>query len=417
MSYAIAASRELNNLIMFYIYSQLNRLRVTIPSSPYLHFHNRKKGVALYRWFRRILACNLTLLFRSSARMGISFTDISRHSAGVRLAVAAAAALCAFIPSAAQEGRNAYSFLSIPTSSRVYGLGGTNIAVIDDDISLAEQNPALLGPEIGRQAVFSYMHWIGSSNFAGVRYGQGAGEHGAWSVGLRYLGYGEMAGYDEFGQQTGAFSPSDFVAEGTYAHDFTYRLRGGISIKGIYSSYERYSAFALGADLGLNYYDEERDMSLSVSLKNMGGQLKRFADTYDHLPFDIQLGWMQGIGEGGFSLSVTAWNLTKWNLPYYEHTEDGVKETVLKSGFTKNLFRHLIFGVQYQPSDRFYLDLAYNYKTRSDMNSYSRNFLSGFSVGLGLKVRSFRLGVSYAMPHKSASTILLNLGLDISDLL
>lgn len=65
MSYAIAASRELNNLIMFYIYSQLNRLRVTIPSSPCLTFHNRKKGVALYRWFRRIPARNLTLLLNN----------------------------------------------------------------------------------------------------------------------------------------------------------------------------------------------------------------------------------------------------------------------------------------------------------------------------------------------------------------
>jgi len=327
-----------------------------------------------------------------------------------------AVSLCPPVVSA-QDGRNAYSFLTIPTSSHVFGLGGTNISLIDDDVTLVEQNPALLGPEMDKQVSFSYMHYMGSSNFAGVRYGSGAGEHAAWAVGLRYLNYGEMTGYDEFGQETGSFTPSDIVVEGNYAHDFTYRLRGGISIKGIYSDYERYSAFALAADLGLNYYDDERDMSLSVAFKNMGGQLKRFEDSYDRLPFDIQLGWMQGIGDAGFSLSVTVWNLTKWDLPYYKSTGEGEKEVKLNSNFTKNLFRHLIFGMQYQPSDTFYIDLAYNYKTRSDMSSYQRNFLSGFSVGGGLRVRAFRFGVAYAMPHKNASTIMLNLGLDLQSLL
>lgn len=317
----------------------------------------------------------------------------------------------------AQTGRSAYDFLTIPTSSHVYGLGGTNIAVIDDDVTLVEQNPALLGPEIDRQVAFSYMHYMGSANFAGARFGMAAGGHAAWAAGVRYLSYGEMTGYDQNGMETGSFTPSDIVVEGSYSHDFTYRLRGGINVKGAYSNYERYSAFALAADVGLNYYNEERDLSLSVVFKNMGGQIKRFEESYDRLPFDIQLGWMKGFSDSGFSLSVTALHLTKWELPYYEHTEEGIKEVKLKSNFGKNLFRHLIFGAQYQPSDRFYIDLAYNYKTRSDMSSYQRNFLSGFSAGLGIKVRSFSIGAAYSMPHKSASTIMLNVGLNIAEML
>ena len=327
-------------------------------------------------------------------------------------------ALLALSPLAlsAQDGRSAYDFLNVPTSSHVFGLGGTNITLIDDDVTLSEQNPALIGPEIGQQVAFSYMHYMGSSNFAGARYGQGVGEHGAWAAGIRYLGYGEMTGYDDMGQFTGNFSPSDIVVEGTYSHDFTYRLRGGVNFKGIYSDYEQYSAFALAADLGLNYYNDERDLSLSIVLKNMGGQVKRFEDTYDRLPFDVQLGWMKGYNDGVITLGVTAHQLTKWNLPYYEHTEDGIKEVKLKSSFGKNLFRHLIFAAQFKPTDQFYVDLAYNYKTRSDMSAYQRNFLSGFSAGAGLSVKSFKIGVAYAMPHKSASSLMLNLALDISSL-
>lgn len=317
----------------------------------------------------------------------------------------------------AQSGRSAYDFLEIPTSSHVFGLGGANITVVDDDVTLAEQNPALIGPEIDRQVAFSYMRYMGSANFASARFGMAAGEHAAWAAGIRYLNYGEIVGYDEFGTPTGNFTPSDIVVEGTYSHDFTYRLRGGINIKGIYSDYEEYSAFALAADLGLNYYNEERDMSLSITLKNMGGQIKRFHEAYDRLPFDVQLGWMKGINNSGFYLGITAWHLTKWNLPYYEHTDEGLKETTIKSSFGKNLLRHLIFSAQFQPSDQFYVDLAYNYKMRSDMNTYQRNFLSGFSAGIGINVNSFKLGVAYSMPHKSASTLLFNVALNIGDLL
>lgn len=328
------------------------------------------------------------------------------------------AAISASSLSWAQTGRSAYDFLDIPTSSHVFGLGGTNISLIDDDVTLAQDNPALLGPEIDRQASISYMRYFGTANFAGAHYGMAAGEHGAWAIGVRYLNYGEISGYQPDGTPAGSFTPTDLVFEGTYSHDFTDRLRGGINLKFVYSGYEQYTAFALATDLGLNYYDDENDLSLSVVFKNMGGQLKRFEEKYDRLPFDIQLGFMKGIGESPFSFGITAYNLTKWHLPYYRHTSDGEEgDMLLKSNFGSDLFRHLIFCAQYMPSERFYIDLAYNYKTRSDMSTYQRNFLSGFSAGLGIKVKTFSIGLAYAMPHKSASTILLNIGLNIGELL
>lgn len=317
----------------------------------------------------------------------------------------------------AQEGASAYSFLEVPSSSHAFALGGTNITVIDDDINLMEQNPALLGPEIDMQVGFNYMHYLGASNFAGVRYGMAAGDRGAWSIGIQYLGYGTMSQTEADGSVVGTFSPQDVVFSGMYAHDFTDRLRGGINVKMIYSSYEQYTAFAMATDLGLNYYDSDHDMSLSLVLKNLGGQIKRFDNDYDRLPFDIQLGWMQRLGSSPFQLSITAWHLNKWNLPYYDMEDNGSEIRVLKQSFMSNLFRHLVFGLQYAPSDKFYIALGYNYKTRTDMSTYNRNILSGFSIGAGLKVKSFALGVAYAQPHKSGSSIMLNLSTNLNELL
>lgn len=317
----------------------------------------------------------------------------------------------------AQNTSDAYGFLDIPTSSHVFGLGGNNIAIIDDDVTLADQNPALVGPELDKQVAVNYMYYMSSGNFAGVRFGTGAGENSGWAVGLRYLNYGKFDGYDEFGTPTGSFTPSDLVVEGTYSRDISSRWRGGVNLKMAYSSYEDYTAFAIAADIGVNYYDEERDLSFSAVLKNMGGQVKRFHDRYARVPFDIQLGYMQTIGVSPFQISVTANNLTRWNIPYYAYKEDGQEVLEEKKGFIQNFFRHLIFGLQWQPSEKFYACVAYNYKTHSDMSAYKSSFLSGFSLGLGFRTRGFSIGAAYAMPHKAASSLMVNLSCSIGELL
>lgn len=320
-------------------------------------------------------------------------------------------ALLATVSAKGQLAANAYSFLDVSSSTHALALGGYAIAATSPDPMLVDQNPGLLGPEIGKVAAISYMRYFGSSNFAAARFAKSAGEHGAWAIGVRYLDYGSIDGYLPDGTPTGSFKPQDISVEGTYSHDFNDRLRGGINAKFLYSNYEDYTAVALAADLGINYYDEEKDLSLSAVIKNAGGQVKRFNEAYDHLPFDIQLGYMQGLGQGPFSLAITAHHLTHWKLPYYNHNQEGGdgKPEEVEYKFFPTLFRHLTFGLQYMPSDKFFVALGYNYKTRGDMSTYQRSFFSGFSLGVGINVSDFAIGVSFSQPHRSASTVALNL--------
>lgn len=300
------------------------------------------------------------------------------------------------LAAAAQSGTTAYGFLDVPTSAHVFALGGTNPAIIDEDPTLAQQNPALLGPEIDMAAAVGYMNYLGDSNFGSAVFGKSAGDLAAWGIGVRYLNYGSFEGRDETGALTGSFSAQDVVIGGTYSHIITDRLRGGINMDFVYSSYEVYTALALSVDLGLNYYDEERDMSLSLVLKNMGGQVKRFDTRYARLPFDLRLGWMQAIGHSPFSLTLTAMRLTDW------------KGSVLN---------HFIAGAQFSPEGKFYAALAFNPGMRSDMEGYRRNALSGWSVGAGLRIKAFGVGVAVAQPHRGATSLLLNLSTDIKSLL
>ena len=334
-----------------------------------------------------------------------------------RLYIIAVLLLCA-AGMRAQDGSTAYNFLNVSSSSKVYGLGGVNISLVDDDITVIDQNPALLGSEMSNMVALNYMRYIGGSNFAGLRYGHSAGEHGAWAAHIQYFGYGSMKETLPDGSIVGSFSPKDVSFGGTYSHDITDRLRGGIDMKLLYSGYADYTAFAIATDLGINYYDPDRDMSLSLVVANLGGQVKRFNDTYDRLPFDVRLGWSQALGSLPLRLSVTAWNLTKWHLPYVD-AGDGSdsSEWKTKDQVMSNLFRHLVFGLDLITSPNYYISLGYNYKTRTDMSTYTRSFISGFSLGAGLKVSNFGLGLAFAQPHNGATTLMFNISYNLNEIL
>ena len=334
-----------------------------------------------------------------------------------RLYIIAVLLLCA-AGMRAQDGSTAYNFLNVTSSAKIYGLGGVNISLVDDDITVIDQNPALLGPEMSNMVALNYMRYIGGSNFAGLRYGHSAGEHGAWAALIQYFGYGSMKETLPDGSIVGSFSPKDVSFGGSYSHDITDRLRGGIDMKLLYSGYADYTAFAIATDLGINYYDPDRDMSLSLVVANLGGQVKRFNDTYDRLPFDVRLGWSQALGSLPLRLSVTAWNLTKWHLPYVD-AGDGSDSSQweTKDKFMSNLFRHLVFGIDLISSPNYYISLGYNYKTRTDMSTYTRSFISGFSLGAGLKVSNFGLGLAFAQPHNGATTLMFNIAYNLNEIL
>lgn len=333
-----------------------------------------------------------------------------------RLMTALAILLAGTVGVRGADSSPAYNFLNIAQSTSAYGLGGVNISSIDDDVNMIDGNPALLGPEMEKAIGVNYMYYIGKSNFAGAKFANRASDHSAWGIGVQYYGYGSIAGYDENGVAIGDFSPKDMALSGYYSHDIHGYWRGGVALKFLYSTYDSYSAIALATDIGINYFDPEKDLSFSVVVANLGGQVKRFTDSYDRLPFDIRMGLTTALGSLPVRLSVTATHLTEWNLPYWD-AGDGTEHSqmVKKDSFFSNLFRHLVFGLDFVPSDRFHIGIGYNYKTRTDMATYSRNLLSGFSACAGLRAGKFGVGVAFAKPHAGATTFMVNLTTSIND--
>ena len=311
----------------------------------------------------------------------------------------------------AQEVKNAYQFLNLTNSAHIYALGGMSVALVEDDINTVLANPALLGKEMTKQLGVNYMRYLSGGNYFGATFALQLHERGTMALGVQCLSHGKMDLTDETGTKLGTFNATDIVIHATYSIDISSRVRGGVTLKFVPSSYERYKAFAIATDLGVNYFNPDNDLSLSLTIKNLGGQVTSFNNTKDKLPWDIQIGWAQYLRNAPIRFSITATNLNKWKLPYYDKVSSTDDTMELKSSFMSNLFRHLIFGAEYN-NGKFYLGLGYNYKTRTDMASYSRNFLSGISIGAGLNLSKIGFGVTYAQPYASGSTVMLNLKLN-----
>ena len=185
-----------------------------------------------------------------------------------------------------------YGYLEQPVSARGLALGGTSISVVEPEMSMAEQNPSLLCPEMAGQVAISYTRYMGDVNLGYAAYAGRFLEVGGWSVGMRFIDYGDFHGYDEQGISTGSFGVKDMSLQGAIGYPVNDRLRVGAQAKFLYTSYESYSAFAMGVDLGLNYYNEASGNSISLTATNLGGQFKAlYEERKEHLPTQLNVGW------------------------------------------------------------------------------------------------------------------------------
>lgn len=309
----------------------------------------------------------------------------------------------------------AFKFLNLSTSARVNALGGNNLSIIEKDISLIYQNPALLGPELDKQLNFNFTSYMEGIKLGSATFGRALNNRSAWGVGMHYLDYGSFVETTPENAIIGEFSVKDLALSGFYSYDFSERLRGGFAIKAIYSSYAEYTSFALGVDLGLNYYNVDNGFSGSIVFKNLGGQLVKYDEVTEKMPWDIQLGISQKLEHAPIRISLTAQHLNKWDLTavsVYETDANG-NLTEKKDSFGKTLLKHFIFGIDILPTQNVWLGVGYNYKRKEDLQLVEKRGLTGFTAGAGIKVNSFQAGFSVAQMHVGALSYSFSISADL----
>jgi len=314
------------------------------------------------------------------------------------------------LETAAQEYSSSFNALRLPVVSHVAALGGQNISLITDEPAAGWSNPALYANASDMTIGLDFMTYAAGSSWMGAHFTKAFGERHTLAAGAQYLNYGTMDETDETGNILGTFGAKDIVAGVGYSYLLSDRWSGGANLKFIYSHIAEYSSVALAVDLGLNYYDEETDLSASAALQNVGTQVKSYDDGLrTHLPLTLAIGFTKGMAHLPVRFSVTMTDVTRWKSSYYALTDEDVESI----GFGKKFLNHFVVGLDILPADFMYLSLGYNFRRANELKASGSSHWAGISAGGGFNIKRFQFGLSYAKYHKAGNSLMVTAGYKI----
>jgi len=345
-------------------------------------------------------------------------------------------------------GRSVFSFMSLPASSRINALGGSNVSLSDGDISMGMCNPALLHNNSHMVLQLNYSYYLPGTMFGSVLYGHNFGEAKGlmansqqltttddapvrpnyFAVGIHYLDYGKMAYADNDGNLTGgSFGARDILIDVMYARQLGEMFKVGVTMKPVYSIYEHYSSFAIGADVGAHFQTKDSTFQMGLVLANIGWQLKGFyseegGSNHEMLPLNLQLGLTYRVKHAPLRFHLQIHNMQTWYLNY-EWTS--IDKSPTTGDFIPHdvkwydmMFRHTIWSIEVVPkSEKFYIALSYNHRRRAELNLIDQKSVAGFALGAGVKIKQVRVGFAISQMTKSNFSYQAGLTLDINSLM
>jgi hypothetical protein len=318
----------------------------------------------------------------------------------------------AFISAFAQTGGdNVYEFLNLTHSGLVSGLGGTNVALQGNNPNLAYHNPSLLNQSMNNSLALNYVSYFAGINFGLAMYTRSVPGIGNFAAGLTYLNYGSFDEADPSGVITGTFSAAEYAFSMIYSREIDSLFSFGVNLKPILSHLEKYSSFGLALDIGASYHNRSNLFNAGLVIKNAGYQITSYAgEPHQPLPFEIQAGVSQQLAHAPLRFSLTLRHLEKFDLTHdYNEPDQAAANTNTSSGFSENLFRHAILGVELIPHKNFWLCAGYNYQRRRELQIDSKVSTVGLSWGFGIKTTWMDIEVGRATYHLAGSSTHLSL--------
>lgn len=312
-------------------------------------------------------------------------------------------------------GQQTFQFMMLPASARLSALGGTQVAVKDDDIGFATANPAALNASMSGRLTFQHSFFLADlqNGYAG----------GAWQLrkvpftvhgGVQYMKYGDIKRANEFGDITGTVQAGETALTMGAARPLSDRLSLGMNLRLAFSSLDGLKSNALASDLGLMYADTARRLTFGLVVRNAGVQMKTYYDQREAIPFDIQLGISKRLAHLPFRFGFVAHHLHQWNIRYDDPEAqdeellsfDGTEPQENKgSAAIDNFFRHFIFNGEFLlgSNEAFRIRFAYDHLRKRELSVRNYRSLAGFSGGIGIKVRRFRLDAGYSYISSAGS--------------
>jgi hypothetical protein len=342
-----------------------------------------------------------------------------RHS---RTCFAAFGLVGTLAASAQQGGQAVFRVLDIPSSARIAALGGSPVAVLDNDLNLGLFNPALLNEEMKQQVALSYMPYL-----AGINLGYSSYCHHFDSVGIttsasvQYIDYGPFRRRDETGADLGTFRPGEYVVQlgGSHAVDSLFRV--GVNLKFIHSQLDTYSASGIAWDIGGVFEKKALGLTVAGMLRNIGLMTKTYVGEKEDLPFQLQLSSTFKFKHAPFRIGLSVDNLQQWDLTYVDpnqaaQVDPTTGEAVVDKVTTaEKALWHIVPNAEVIFGKNFMLRFGYNYKRRQELNLPEKPGLTGMSLGIGLKVSKLHLSYGFAQFYPGSATNTISLAVRFAD--
>ena len=304
-------------------------------------------------------------------------------------------------------------------------------------------NPALLHANSHMMLQLNYSYYLPGTMFGSALYGHNFGRSkiekpysgdgepdkpNYFAVGLHYLDYGKMKYADERGKISGlSFGARDILVDIMYARQLGPMFKVGVTLKPVYSIYEAYSSFALGADVGAHFQTKDSTFQMGLVLANIGWQLKGFYTNEDGrgheiLPLNLQLGLTYRVKKAPLRFHLQIHNMQTWYLNYEWTSLDKSLTTgdILPHDIKwyDMLFRHTIWSIEVvDKRERFYIALSYNHRRRAELNLIDQRSLAGFALGLGIRIKQAHIDFAISQMTKANFSYQLGLTLDINSLM
>ena len=198
----------------------------------------------------------------------------------------------------------------------------------------------------------------------------------------------------------------------------------------VQSTLETYKSTGLAMDAGLTYQSRDSLNHYAFIVKGVGFQFSKYypeqADA--KMPVDVQIGFSKRLRYVPFRLSILLHDLNRWDLRYKSPLDENVglgfgeEEPREPSKFGEsvdNAFRHLIFGGEFLigKKENLMLRIGYHHQRRKELSVVNLRSLSGFSGGIGIKLKSFVLDYGFAVYHQAGSTKHLGLRIHVDQLM
>lgn len=320
-------------------------------------------------------------------------------------------------------GSTVFRVLDIPSSARISGLGGSPVAVYDNDINLGLFNPALLNASMGRQVSLSYMPYVDGINIGYAAYGHHLDSANITLSGsVQYVDYGTFIRRDETGEDQGTFKAGEYVIQAGAGRAIDSLFSVGVNVKFITSNIESYTATGWAADIGGVYVKKSLGLTVAATLRNIGSVSSSYTDTKEKLPFQAQLAATYKFRHAPFRLGLSLNDLQQWDLTYDDPNQQTQidptsGEVIVKKVSTgERMLLHIVPNAEILFGPNFMLRIGYNFRRRKELAVDVKPGLSGVSFGIGLKVSKLIVSYSFAQFNPAGASNTFTLALRFADL-